>query len=85
MFIPTIDGVNLLYNSYSIGLTFIFILSIIFNIIFLNKNNKIVSILIAILILFPIFNYILNGFLYLNGKCFIPLIPIILILIGDMF
>ena len=85
LFIPTIDGVNLLYNSYSIGLTFIFILSIIFNIIFLNKNNKIVSILIAILILFPIFNYILNGFLYLNGKCFIPLIPIILILIGDMF
>ena len=83
LLIPKIDINLFMYKSYSIGLSSIFIISLIENIIGNKKNLRMLSIIISILIIFPIFNYLLNGFMYIDGKSFIPLIPICIYLIAN--
>lgn len=73
----------LLYNNYSIGLTLISLIAIIYMIIKGKKANRLLSIIILIISVFPIFVFILNGFLYVNSKVLIPFIPLVLILISE--
>lgn len=81
---PNISLDYIMYGTYGIGLTAIFWLSIIYHIVVSKKEYKVVSILLLILFSFPIFNFILNGRLYLNGKVFIPLLPLGAFLIASM-
>lgn len=74
---------NLLYSPYSIGLTLISLISLIYFTLNEKKETKYLSITCLLIITFPIFNYILNGTLYINAKSLIPFIPIILILVAD--
>ncbi len=74
----------LMYGTYGIGLTAIMWLAIIYHLIFSPKEYKILTIFLLILILFPIFNIILNGGLYTNGKCFIPFLPLFTLLIANL-
>ena len=83
LLIPKINIDLFMYKSYSIGLSSIFIISLIENIISNKKNLRILSIIISILIVFPVLNYLLNGFMYIDGKSFIPLIPICIYLIAN--
>ena len=71
----------LLYGSYSIGLSALSLLGIIYTTISRKKEEVIFGIFILLLTLFPIFNYILNGTLYIDSKSLIPFLPIILIYI----
>jgi uncharacterized membrane protein YfhO len=84
-FIPKMTSDTLAFSHYGIGLSTIVLIALIFNILYGKKENKILSILITILFLFPIFNFLLNGMLYTNEKVFIPFIPLILILIIEIF
>lgn len=72
-----------LYSPYSIGLTSISIISLIYHTIKSTKKTKILSIICLLITTFPIFNYLLNGTLYINSKSLIPFIPIILILVAE--
>lgn len=81
---PHIDLSHLMYGTYGVGLTAILWVSLIYNIIYLPRNNRVISSLIMILISFPIFNHLLNGNLYLNGKVWIPFLPLFLFLIASM-
>ena len=83
-FIPQVNSKFLLYDAYGIGSVSIIWISLIYNIIFKKKNIRLVSILLFVLIIFPIINLLLNGGLYLNGKVFIPLTPLFLILTANM-
>ncbi len=70
---------------YSMGLTKI-ILYITIIMIFSKKiENRVLSILLLLVAYIPIFNYILNGFLYINGKVLIPFIILVVINIADFF
>ena len=79
--IPKISFKDFLYGSYTLGLTAIIIVSIIHLIIKKNKANRFLAIVFTCLLCLPIINYILNGFMYLNGKVFIPFIPLGILLI----
>ena len=79
--IPHISFRNILYSSYSMGLSVIFIISIIYLILKNNKSTRFLAIIFACFLCFPIFNYVLNGFMYINGKVFIPFIPLGILLI----
>ncbi len=89
LLLPSINLNYMLYGSYSMGLTAISVLSIIYGFISKKKENIFASSIISIFILFPIFGYILNGFLYINAKVFIPFIPLIVFMIciflNDLF
>lgn len=75
----------MLYSSYSMGLTLICLIATVYMIFKGKKENKILSIALILVSIFPIFNYALNGFLYINAKTLIPFIPLVLINVSDFF
>jgi len=82
-----LPGINIKYFMYSsagLGLSSIVCFSIIYNFLYLKKENKILSIFLVFLFAIPIFNLMLNGLLYIDGKVFIPFIPLFIILILEM-
>lgn len=82
--IPKVNLEYLIYGTYGIGLTSILWISLVYSLIYLKKEYKIMSILLAVVSIIPIFNFILNGGLYLNGKVLIPFMPLFLFLIASM-
>ena len=82
LFIPNFDISNTLYSAYSLGLSAIFIIALIYGIITKKREVKVISIIFSILLVFPIFDYIFNGGMYLNGKAFIPMLPLAILIIG---
>ena len=82
LLIPNFDISNTLYSSYSLGLSAIFIIALIYGIITKKREVKVISIIFSILLVFPIFDYIFNGEMYLNGKAFIPMLPLAILIIG---
>lgn len=85
LFLPFSKLGYIFYDGYGMGLTSILWISLIFGIIKGKGNIKSVSFIIILLLTVPYFNYLLNGFLYLNGKVFIPFIPICTFLIANTF
>ena len=73
----------MLYGSYSMGLTLICLIATIYMIFKGKKENKILSTVLILVSIFPIFNYVLNGFLYASAKTLIPFIPLVLINVSD--
>ena len=82
LFIPNFNISNILYSSYSLGLSAIFIIALIYGIITKERAVKVISIIFSILLVFPIFDYVFNGGMYLNGKAFIPMLPLAILLIS---
>ncbi len=82
LLIPNFDISNTLYSAYSLGLSAIFIIALIYGIVTKKKEVKVISIIFSILLVFPIFDYIFNGGMYLNGKAFIPMLPLAILIIG---
>lgn len=85
LLIPEFNTEYILYTAYTIGISAIGILAIIAGYFSQKKNNFVLAILLTIIFAFPIFNYLCNGAMYLNGKAFIPLIPLLIILICEFF
>lgn len=83
MLIPNLSFNNILYYTYTLGLTSIFIFSISYFLTSKSRENIFLSIVFLFIIFIPIINYVLNGFMYLNGKVFIPFIPLGIILITN--
>lgn len=83
LIVPVFNINSTLYQSYSIGLSSILIISLIENILSGNRNLKILSIIISIILIFPIFNFLLNGTMYIDGKSLIPFLPLCIYLIAN--
>lgn len=82
LMIPKINISEILYNSYTIGLTSIFLIAIIYAFFTKNNNYKFLSIIFTLIILFPIIIYLLSGFMYVRGKVLIPLLPIGILMVN---
>ena len=85
LFVPKIDLTEILFGSYTIGVTSIFIIAIVFGYFTKNKNYKFLSTVFIAIILFPIIIYLLSGFMYVRGKVLIPLLPIAILMITLFF
>lgn len=73
---PIFNGDAILYGNYSMGLTAISLIALVYGIFSKKKENKFLSITISVILNIPIFIYILNGNLYFRNKILIPLIPL---------
>lgn len=82
LFTPAITT-SLFYTPYTIGLSLISLISLLYFALKGKKETKFLSLTILIIITFPIFNYLLNGLLYINAKSLIPFSPLILILTAN--
>lgn len=79
--IPKFNVDAYLYDNYSMGLTIISVLSLIFGLLSKKKSNMVLSIILIVLSNIPIVVYLLNGNLYFRNKVFIPFIPLVCILL----
>ena len=72
------------YNSYySWGVTLIYVLGAIYGFITKKKSEIFLSIILSLIILLPFASYFLNAFMYIDGKCFIPFIPVALLSVAE--
>ena len=71
------------YSYYSWGLTIIYVISIINGFLSKKKNFIFLSIILSLIICFPFTSYLLNGLMYIDGKCFLPFLPLALLLVSD--
>lgn len=81
LFVPSL---KCLYSAFSPGITILeFILIGVLAIDKkIEKRTRILATTLMIILIIPIFNYILNGTLYLNEKSLIPFLPLLLYLVA---
>ncbi len=72
----------LFYNSYSLGLTGISLVALIAALLSRKKGEKTLAIILLLLLIFPVFSYLLNGTLYVRSKSLIPFLPLYIIIIA---
>ena len=82
LFKPNIIFNSFLYDPYGMGLTTISLIFLISN-LFSKKENRFLSISLLLVIIFPIFTYILNATMYVEYKVLVPLIPLVILLVSD--
>lgn len=73
------------FSYYSWGITMIYIITIIWEIINKKKGFYFLAIISSLYILIPLCSYVLNGFMYIDGKCFIPFLPLMILQISEFF
>lgn len=79
LFIPRISFSSLLYSNYGAGLGLIVIFAL-FALLFIKKPHSIfLSAALLFLWLFPIGSYAMNAFLYIRGKAYICLLPLLIL------
>ena len=77
LIIPNLGIHRIFCGTYSIGLSLIGFVALLYLFMTKKKEDTILGILISLILFSPIFMYILNGGLYLKEKCFIPFLPLI--------
>lgn len=82
-FVPGMNLDSILYHSYSLGMSALFIYAVIHSFIKHKKENAALGMMFVIMTLFSFVPYVLNGMLYANAKVYIPFIPLAILLIGD--
>ena len=83
LFIPDLILKNLLYSSYSAGLSSIAFVALVAS-FFGKKEEKTAGVLLSIVFFVPIVIYLLNGFLYVDAKVLITFIPMFIVLISNL-
>ena len=76
---------NLFYQSYTMGLTLFSLFSMIYVLFKDDRANRFLSIILLICSFISFPSFILNGFLYADGKSLIPFIPLVIILVAEVF
>lgn len=77
LFLPKMNIEAIVYDPYTLGLTSIAVISIVY-LAFMSKKpeRRFLNWALLLILLFPIFIYLLNGTLYIRNKIFIPFLPI---------
>ena len=82
LFVPDFSIGKVIYGSYTLGLTALIVPSLFALSLDKEKNNKYLGIVLLLIIVFPIFRYVLNGGLYIRSKSLIPFLPLYIYSIG---
>lgn len=84
LLIPTFNSKYLMNDGYGLGLTAIALGALINMFKNKNKENLFLGIILTMFIIFPIFNYILNGTMYIDSKSLIPFLPLYCLIIANL-
>lgn len=83
LLLPTINMDQIMYTSYTIGTSSVLLIAVLYGLFNKKKSDRFLSIIFSLLIVFPVFIYILSGFMYIRGKVLIPLLPLAILLITN--
>ena len=81
--LPTVDYKAVLYAPYSMGLTLISLMAIVFAVLRKNRGRRFIGIVLSAFVIFKLFSFIMNGFMYGEDKALIPLTPVALLLTAE--
>lgn len=82
IFIPQITVERFAYSIYGIGLTTLVITVLLTGLLYRKVYEKVLTYGCVIVLVIPVFAYLLNGGLYIRDKVFIPFLPLLCYLIG---
>lgn len=83
LFIPNVNLNAVLYSGYSMGLTVFILFTAVYMMIKSRKSERFLPVILICCIIFPLINYTMNAFMYIDGKSFIPLEPVMLLITGN--
>lgn len=81
-FVPQITVERFTYSIYGIGLTTLVITVLLTGLLYRKVYEKVLTYGCVIVLVIPVFAYLLNGGLYIRDKVFIPFLPLLCYLIG---
>ena len=81
-FIPQITVERFAYSIYGIGLTTLVITVLLMGLLYRKVYEKVLTYGCVIVLVIPVFAYLLNGGLYIRDKVFIPFLPLLCYLIS---
>lgn len=81
-FIPQITIERFAYSIYGIGLTTLVITVLLTGLLYRKVYEKVLTYGCVIVLVIPVFAYLLNGGLYIRDKVFIPFLPLLCYLIS---
>ncbi len=81
--LPTVDYKSVLYSPYSMGLSVLSIMAVVFAIIKKRRGSRFIGIVLSAFVIFRLPSYVMNGFMYCDEKSLIPFIPLALLLSAD--
>lgn len=81
-FIPQITVERFSYSIYGIGLTTLVITVLLTGLLYRKVYEKVLTYGCVIILVIPVFAYLLNGGLYIRDKVFIPFLPLLCYLIS---
>ena len=81
-FIPQITVERFAYSIYGIGLTTLAITVLLTGLLYRKVYEKVLTYGCVIVLVIPVFAYLLNGGLYIRDKVFIPFLPLLCYLIS---
>lgn len=76
LFKPDLSLSALLYGTYNVGALGIAVFALVSSFFVKDRSTKILNLLLFVVVLFPILQYVLNGFLYVRAKVLIPFLPL---------
>lgn len=82
LFVPQITVERFTYSIYGIGLTTLVITVLLTGLLYRKIYEKVLTYGCVIVLVIPVFTYLLNGGLYIRDKVFIPFLPLLCYLIG---
>ena len=83
LLLPGFHSGYVLYGNYGMGLTSIFFIALADHLIRKDKTKRYLAIIFLLIIIFPIFVYVLNGGMYIDAKVLIPFLPLACYMIAD--
>lgn len=81
--LPTLDYKAVMYSPYSMGLTAIALMSIVFAVIRKSRGKRFIGVVLSLFAVFKLLIFIMNGFMYGDEKALIPFIPLALLLTAE--
>ena len=82
IFVPQITVERFAYSIYGIGLTTLVITVLITGLLYRTVYERVLTYGCVIVLVIPVFAYLLNGGLYIRDKVFIPFLPLLCYLIA---
>ena len=82
LLLPRFSPVRIAYNTYGLGLTTLAITVLIVGLTYRKRNERFLNLSCIVVMIIPLFAWLLNGGLYIRDKAVIPFLPLICYLIA---
>lgn len=82
LLLPDFKWSQLFYNPYGTGITTVFLTMLFTGITFKKPRDKYIYLVCLLILVIPLFRFVLNGGLYIRGKGLIPMLPLLFYLLA---